>query len=358
MKTIVSLLTLTFIAASIPDSRGEERKIRVVVSNAAYHGIAKYIGGDTVEVKHIVAGNQDPHIVRPKPSLALLLRDADLYVGTGLDLEMWSPALVDMSGNPDIRSGQKGFVSASAGLPLVEIPANISRSEGDVHVYGNPHIHTSPLNCKGIAENIYVGLRRIAPVHESLFKSNLRRFKDEIDRRMFGAELVGLLGGKTLTKLARTGKLIPFLERKKYKGRPLIELLGGWMKQAMPLRGRKIVCYHKTIVYFAGVMGIDVAGYLEPKPGIPPSPGHLLRVMNTMKAENIRVLWAEDYFDVGKVRKVARKVGAVPVIVALAPSREGGEESLFDMFDVWIRQLNGAFEKADRSSRQSRRRGP
>ena len=351
MRTYAFLSVLLFVCAVAPQGWCEEGKTQVVVSNAAYRSIAEYIGGDKVQVEQVVAGNQDPHIVRPKPSLALLLKDADLFIGTGLDLEMWSPALVDMSGNPDIRSGQKGFVAASAGMPLMEIPANVSRSEGDVHVYGNPHIHTSPLNCKVIAENIYLGLRRIAPSHEGLFKANLKRFKDEIDRRMFGNELVRLLGSKTLTKLARTGKLVPFLERKKYKGQPLIRLLDGWMKEALPLRGRKIVCYHKTIVYFASVMGIDIVGYLEPKPGIPPSPGHLLSVMNTMKAEDIRVLWAENYFDVGKVAKVAKKVGAVPVVVWLAPGQQEGMKDVFDMFDVWIRELNAAFAKADRAGR-------
>ncbi|MEJ2481355.1 MAG: zinc ABC transporter substrate-binding protein, partial [Acidihalobacter sp.] len=104
------------------------------------------IGGDKIEAFHIVEGNQDPHIVRPKPSLAVRLRSADVYVATGMDLEMWSPALIDMSVNPRILGGQKGYVAASAGLKIIETPTTLSRSEGDVHIYGNPHIHTSPLN--------------------------------------------------------------------------------------------------------------------------------------------------------------------------------------------------------------------
>jgi zinc/manganese transport system substrate-binding protein len=289
--------------ALLPAAPGKTaaKKLKVVVTNSAYHSIAEYIGGDKIEVSHIVEGNQDPHIVRPKPSLAVLLKAADVYVTTGMDLEMWSPALVDMSGNPHIRSGQKGYVSASAGLKILETPITVSRAEGDVHIYGNPHIHTSPLNGKIIAENICVGLKRNAPEYADHFDKNLAKFKAEVDRRTFGAELVKLLGGKTLTDLAQSGRLIPFLEKKQYKGKPLIEVLGGWMKEALPLRGKKIVAYHKNISYFSQLFGFEIVDYLEPKPGIPPTPGHIANVLDKMRAMKIRVMWAENYFDVAQV---------------------------------------------------------
>jgi len=348
MRTKTPLLGLAVLALLATPARAAEEKLRVVVSNSAYHSIAEAVGGDKIEVVHIVEGNQDPHIVRPKPSLAVLLREADVYVTTGMDLEMWSPALVDMSGNPDIRSGQKGFVSVSAGLKVLETPITISRAEGDVHIYGNPHIHTSPLNGKVIAENICVGLKRNAPQHAALFDANLARFKDEIDRRTFGPELVKLLGGKTLTELAQSGRLVPFLEKKQYKGQPLLALLGGWMKQGLPLRGRKIVAYHKNITYFAQLFGLENVDYMEPKPGIPPTPGHIAGVMEKMRAQDIRVMWAENYFDVAQVKRVAAKVDAVPVIVALGPGGQPDMKDFFDQFDIWLRELNRAFEEADR----------
>ncbi|MBN2195310.1 MAG: zinc ABC transporter substrate-binding protein [Polyangiaceae bacterium] len=340
------VLMLTTIAAAIllaSTALADGRKLNVVTTMSAYRSIAEYVGGDKVTVTHIVQGNQDPHIVRPKPSLAVSLKAADVYVATGMDLEMWSPALVDMSGNPNIRSGQRGFVSASAGLKIIETPITVSRAEGDVHIYGNPHIHTSPLNGKVIAENICVGFKRNAPEHTAYFDQNLARFKDEVDRRTFGADLVKLLGGKTLTQLAESGRLIPFLEKKEYQGQPLIARLGGWMKEALPLRGKKIVAYHKNISYLSQLFGFEIIDYLEPKPGIPPSPGHIAAVMEKMRKDHIRVLWAENYFDVGTVRKVAAKVGAVPVIVALAPGGQPGMDTFFDQFDIWIRELNRAF---------------
>jgi len=350
MKRAFPMVGLALIGLLSPaPSRADARKLKVVVANSAYHYIAQRVGGDKVEVVHIVKGNQDPHIVRPKPSLAVMLKQADLYVTTGMDLEMWSPALVDMSGNPDIRSGQKGYVSASAGIKIMEQPITLSRAEGDVHIYGNPHIHTSPLNGKVVAENICVGLKRNAPQHTAYFEQNLKRFKDEVDRRTFGDDLVKLLGGNTLTDLAQSGRLIPFLEKKKYKGKPLIERLGGWMKAALPFRGKKIVAYHKNITYFVQLFGIEIIDYLEPKPGIPPTPGHISSVLEKMRAQKVRVMWAENYFDVALVRKVAKRVDAIPVIVALGPGGQPGMNTFFDMFDIWIRELKRAFQQAEKS---------
>jgi ABC-type Zn uptake system ZnuABC Zn-binding protein ZnuA len=214
-----------------------------------------------------------------------------------------------------------------------------------VHIYGNPHIHTSPLNGKVIAENICTGLKKNAPEHAEFFEKRLKRFKAEVDRRTFGAELVKMVGGKTLTKLAQRGKLLPFLEQKEYKGQPLIELLGGWMKQALPLRGKRIVAYHKNWSYFSKLFGVEVVEYMEPKPGIPPSPGHVAAVIQKMKQQHIKVMLAASYFDVGKVKTVARKVDAVPVVVPLAPGG-GPIKDFFGQFDNWITKLVAAFDEA------------
>lgn len=347
IKSIQAFIIFVLISLISTTTDADGRKLKVVTTNSAYASIAETIGGDRIEVSYIVKGDQDPHIVRPKPSLAVRLKQADVYVATGMDLEMWSPTLVDMSGNPDIRGGQKGYVSASAGLHVIEKLKTLSRAEGDVHVYGNPHIYTSPLNGKVIAENICVGLKRNAPQYASFFQQNLERFKAEIDRRTFGEELVKLLGGKVLTDLAVSGRLMPFLKKKIYQGVPLVTRLGGWLKEALPLRGRKIVAYHKTIGYLSQLFGFEVVDYLEPKPGIPPSPGHVAEVMDKMRKENIGVMWAENYYDLGVVKKVAAKVDAIPVIVALAPGGQPGLNTFFDQFDTWIRQLRQAFDRVD-----------
>jgi zinc/manganese transport system substrate-binding protein len=319
--------------------------LKVVVTCSTYKPITEAIGGDHVEVVHLVEGNQDPHIVRPKPSLAQHLASADLFVATGLDLEMWATALVDQAGNPNLRSGEDGYVAVSTGLDIGEKPTSLSRAEGDVHMFGNPHIHTSPLNGKVIAENICVGLKRVDPEHAAEYDANLKRFHDEIDRRLFGEDLVAILGGKTLCKMAAAGNLHSFLDSQEYKGQPLSSYLGGWMKQAEPLRGRKIVTFHMNWGYFVDLFGIQVVEYMEPKPGIPPSPGHVTKVVSTMKEQDIRVMLAANYFDAAKIRLVAEQTGALPVITALSVGGQPGMDSFFDQFDIWIGLLCAAFEQ-------------
>ena len=146
MKRLTTLVVVSWLAASPMLAA-----VRVVTTLPAYAAIAQFVGGDRVEAQAISRGDEDSHFVKPKPSFALMLKEADLFVTTGLDLELWAPTLVDKSGNRSIRDGQPGFVSASQGVPMLEVPDSASREAGDVHLYGNPHIHSSPLNAKIIA---------------------------------------------------------------------------------------------------------------------------------------------------------------------------------------------------------------
>ena len=201
-------------------------KINVVTTLSTYADIAKKIGGEKVDVQYITAGDQDAHFVRPKPSYAVTLSKAELFVSTGLDLELWVPSLVDMSKNNNIRSGQSGFVAAYDGVNLLEKPTMLSRSEGGLHIYGNPHLTTNPLNYKQIAENITIGLEKIDPASSSVYRANLEKFQDQIDIHTFGEKLVKLMGGSLLTRLANSGQLIDFLKEKKYKNQKMISYLG------------------------------------------------------------------------------------------------------------------------------------
>ena len=317
-------------------------KIMVVTTLTVYADIARTIGGDRVEVNSIVAGDQDAHYVKPKPSFAVWMSKADLFIETGLDLELWAPDLIDKSRNPKIRSGQPGYVAAADGVPMLEVPVSLDRSQGDVHIYGNPHIYTSPLNIKIIAENIAIGLAKISPGNESYFEENLKKFNQEIDRRLFGEQLLQILGGETLTSLAQSGNLIPFLEDESFQGTKLISYLGGWMKQMLPYRGHKLVAYHQTWVYFERLFGLEIIDYLEPKPGIPPSPKHVEQLINNIRQQNARVIFAENYFDERKVREIAEKVQGIPVIVSIGIM--GGSETYIDLVNGWINQLIAAWQ--------------
>lgn len=320
----------------------QDRKIRVVTTLTTYADIARKIGGEYVEVEAIVPGNQDAHFVRPKPSFAKKLAEADLFVSTGLDLELWVPPLLDMSKNPRIQYGQPGYVSAAAGIDLLEKPRNVSRSEGDIHIYGNPHINTSPVNLIIVAQNITTGLIAVDPDHEKVYRENLKQFTEEMDRRLFGDQLVRLLGASTLHQLAASGELYDFLGKNAFQGKPLISYLDGWMKEGMELRGKKIVAYHKNWVYLAKMFGIQVIGYVEPKPGIPPSPRHVEQLLETIKRENVRVILAASYFDRKKVMNIADRSGARAVILPMYIQEEGPYGDIFSLFDYWIKTLKQA----------------
>ncbi len=341
---MVSLVLVFLLPAwRAPGAASEEGPVRVVTTLSTYAEIAKEIGGPYVEVHYLCHGDEDPHFVRPKPSYAVLVSKADLFVTTGLDLELWAPTVIDSSRNPRIREGQRGYVAVYDGVHMRELPVAADRSQGGVHIYGNPHIHTSPINGKVIATNIAIGLAKVDPAHKKTYKRNLDAFTAEVDRRLFGPELVRLVGGETLCKLAEAGNLIRFLREQQVGGRPLIEKLGGWMKEALPLRGKKIVTYHKNWVYFTDLFGIEVVAEIEPKPSIPPSPRDVERLIKKMEAEGVHVILAANYYDEHKIRNIAQRVGAVAVIVPVSVYGGPCAETYFDLIDCWIRRLIAAF---------------
>ncbi len=317
-------------------------EIQVVTTLPAYASIAESVGGDRVAVSAISRADEDAHFVKPKPSFALRLRSADLFVATGLDLEVWVPVLIDKSGNRSIREGARGYVSASAGVPLLDVPATVDRSAGDVHAFGNPHIFTSPINAKAIAANIVRGLQRVDPEGASYYERRLDAFVDRIDRALYGKELVDILGSDSLDSLAREGSLIDFLESKELRGRPLIDSLGGWLGRTRAFRGRPIVAYHKNWIYLTELLGLDVVDFVEPKPGIPPSARHVHRLIETMRDREIRVLLAASYFSAQQIQSIADRTGSRAVRVPLGPSAAGPTDYIA-VVDLWIDELTAAF---------------
>jgi ABC-type Zn uptake system ZnuABC Zn-binding protein ZnuA len=331
---------LVALASSAASAR---EPLKVVTTLPSYASIAEVVGGDRVEARSISRGDEDAHFVKPKPSFALMLRDADLFVTTGLDLELWAPILVDKSGNRRIRQGQPGRVSASAGISLRDVPDSVSRAAGDVHIHGNPHVFTSPLEAKIVAANIAAGLERVDPSAGGAYGAGLEAFERRIDEAMYGRELVDLLGAEALDPLARSGGLIAFLESQTHDGQPLIARLGGWLGRARDLRGRKILAYHKNWIYLTDLFGLEVVDYIEPKPGIPPSAKHVHRLVERARGEEIEVLLAASYFGPSKIRTIAERTGCRAVIVPMGPGGEGPPD-YFALIDVWIDGLIHAFE--------------
>jgi len=197
---------------------------------------------------------------------------------------------------------------------------------------------------------VLAGLAKADPQHRDEYTKREQAVEDRLYRRLFGDELVDLLGGETLARLSRSGKLESFLASKEYprgSGRTLDDRLGGWLAEAAPLRGRKIIGYHKNWIYFATRFGLDVVGYVEPKPGIPPTPRHVETIIDLIRNQGIRVILCANYFDPSKPQVIADRTGARVAIVPLSVGGEPGVDDYETLIDTWIERLLEAFREAD-----------
>lgn len=346
MTLLVALMLATAAGPVSPAPLSAQDRLRVVTTLPTYAAIAREVAGGRAEVSAIARGDEDPHFVNARPSFVRLLQGADLFVTTGLDLELWVPGLLDRANNPRVVEGAPGHVVAYSGIQLLDVPAAVSRAGGDVHVFGNPHVHTDPINGIQVARNIRDGLARVDPDGADGYAARTRDFEDRILRRTYGDELVEMLGADVLLGLARGGQFWTFVERQTFDGRPLAERVGGWLAEAAPFRGREMACYHKNWAYFSARFQIECAIYVEPRPGIPPSPGHVREVIGTMRERSIPVLFAANYFSRRQVETVAQRAGAAPIRVPEHVDGAAGVDGYFDLFDLWVPCLAAAFEGA------------
>jgi ABC-type Zn uptake system ZnuABC Zn-binding protein ZnuA len=202
MKSQFSLCTLIALLVMLSGLLHADDKVKVVTTFSDFACIAKYIAGDLADVEHLSQGDQDPHFVAPKPSLAMKVKSADLLISTGCDLEMWLATLQDKARNKKVMDGAPGFVTVSPGIEILQKPENaVSRSEGDVHVLGNPHFHTSPINWIKISENILIGLKRVDAPNAAIYEANQKIFVDKVHRAFFGDQIVELFGAEQLQEL-------------------------------------------------------------------------------------------------------------------------------------------------------------
>jgi ABC-type Zn uptake system ZnuABC Zn-binding protein ZnuA len=338
------LLVLTAVAPTQARTDGRPADpVRVVATLPVYASITSAIGGNDVSVVSIADPREDSHFVRPKPSFAAEIRRADMFITTGLDLELWVPPLLDKAGNKRVSEGGAGYVTTYTAIHLLDVPTSTDRSGGDIHIYGNPHIFTDPLNAVQIARNITAGLKKVAPERAATWDRGLAGFSDQIHRRLYGDRLVEIVGGETLADLSRKGKLYSFLEATPYQDKPLSAVLGGWLAAAAPFRGKRVICYHKNWAYFEDRFDINCAEYVEAKPGIPPTPGHVAKLIQMMKSEKIEVIMAADYFGRQKVATVAQRADGKAVMMPMQPGDEPGVDTYFDLVDRWVKNLAAAF---------------
>jgi len=273
--------------------------IKVVTTTTDLKSITELVGGDKVSVSSIATGYQNPHFVDPKPSYIIGLSKADMFVTVGLDLEIgWSPQLLTSSRNTKIQKGAPGYVDASLGIGLLQVPVAANRAEGDIHIYGNPHYWLDPLNGKVIARNIADGLERVDPSNKSIYEANLKAFFKKIDDK-----------------------------------------LREWQTKMAPFKGTKIIAYHNEWVYFETRFGLNIVDFMEPKPGIPPSPSQLVKVIKEVKADNIKVIISSPYFTTSSSDVVSKQTGAKELTLATSVGGFDSIKNYFDLFDYDINQL-------------------
>jgi len=325
----------------------------VVSTLPNFGSIASAIAGDRIDLTVIASGSQDAHFVDPKPSYIVKLRKANLLLVNGLDLEIgWVPPLTQGARTARIMSGGAGYVDCSAGIRVVEIPLSLSRTEGDVHPYGNPHYLTDPLNAEIVSGTIAEALKRADPAGARAYDDGRRAFVRHLHEEIFGKDLVDLAGGAKLSREALAGTLDAFLDGTSIGGSPLRAHLGGWLGKMQAVRGKAVVTYHRDYSYFADRLGIRVVDFVEPKPGISPSAKHLEELVTRLKQGDVSLILTRPYVEHRSTDYLVERTG---VKVLTLPIEVGGVPEATDYFrlfdyatDQIVRALTGGQPAAGR----------
>jgi zinc/manganese transport system substrate-binding protein len=304
MTTLRRLCLLLAFLAPLTTGATAEAKLRVAATVPDLAAIARAVAGDRAEVFSLALPTQDPHFVDARPHLALQLSRADLLVLVGLQLEVgWLPVLLTGARNPNIQNGTDGYLDCSTVVALKEVPrTKIDRSQGDIHPGGNPHYLIDPGNARRVAAAIAARLAKLDPAGATTYAANAKAFSTAL--------------GKAEAR---------------------------WHELVKPFRGAAVVAYHKSWVYLTDALGLRIAEHLEPKPGIPPNAAHILRVIQTMRANNVRVLLQEEYYPDRTAKLVCEKSGARLLVLAGGTHVRSGQTYLQRM-DTMVQKLVAALQ--------------
>ena len=300
MRTTIRVLMLAALAAGLwcPPARAAE-KIRVVTTTTDLKALTEAVGGDLVEVDALARGNQNAHDLEIRPSLMVKVRRAELLIMNGLELDGWAEVVVQGANNPKVIPGAPGRVDASEGILVLEVPhSRVDRSMGDVHPVGNPHYTVDPGMAPAITANVLQGLARIAPQHRATFERNRQDFLRRLDQAM-----------------AR------------------------WSAILAPFKGAKVIVDHNMWPYFLTRFGLVQAGSVEERPGIPPTPGHLTKLIAQIREERIKVILTVPWGDRQLAERVAQETGARTVLVASAVGAVKGTDTYLDAIDYNVKAL-------------------
>ena len=298
MKKILLLLPSLFLATFA------QAKINVVATLPDFGALAREVGGDNVEVTVLAKPTEDPHFVDARPSFVVALRNADVLIDGGAELEIgWLPPLLQNARNSKIEVGKPGRVQASQGIKLMGVPQQLTRAAGDVHALGNPHFSCDPIIAKAVAAHIAQAFAAVDAPNAATYQANEKKFESTINAK-----------------------------------------LQEWGTAMLPFKGQHVVAYHDSWPYFAHRFGVEIDVFLEPKPGIPPSPSHLAEVIEQMKAQHIKAIIVEPYHDRKIAGKVAIATGAKVVDFAQFPGGLPGTDSYVKLIDKLIANLSAALK--------------
>jgi ABC-type Zn uptake system ZnuABC Zn-binding protein ZnuA len=279
-------------------------KLNVVATLPDFGSLAREIGGDKVNVTVLAKSTEDPHFVDARPSFVVSMRAADVLIDGGAELELgWLPPLLQNARNPKIEVGKQGRIQASQGIRLMNVPANVTRAAGDVHALGNPHFTVDPIIAKAIAQHIAQSFSALDPANAAFYEANYKKFEATIN-----------------------GKLQE------------------WGAALSPFHGQHVAAYHDSWPYLAHRFGLDIDLFLEPKPGIPPSPSHLAEVIAQMKAQHIKAIIVEPFHDRRIAEKVASATGAKVVDFSQFPGGLPGTDTYVKLIDTLVSRLAAALK--------------
>jgi ABC-type Zn uptake system ZnuABC Zn-binding protein ZnuA len=313
--------------------------LRVCVTVPELNSLAQEIGGEYVTLFTFAKATEDPHFVEAKPSFIKTLSECDLYVQVGLELESgWAPVLLQNARNTNILPGAPGYIDASSVITPIEVPTSpVDRSMGDVHPLGNPHYLSDPMNGLKVAALLHDTFSERQPENAHYFASRYLSFRQRVGTALVGESLSKKYECEKLALLFEHGKLSDFLQSQGEAAR-----LGGWLALMSPNFGAKVVADHNMWPYFARRFGVTVIGFLEPKPGIPPSTTHLNTLVQTMKASGVKAVLAAAYYDPRYARFIAENTGATIATMANQAGARPGTEEYLSMVDYNVRQVAAA----------------
>jgi zinc/manganese transport system substrate-binding protein len=295
------LLILTTVVSSTFSAHA---KLNVVATLPDFGSLAREVGGDKIDLVVLAKPTEDPHFVDARPSFVVSLRNADVLIDGGAELEIgWLPPLLQNARNPKIEIGKPGRVQASQGIRLMNVPTNVTRAAGDVHALGNPHFTVDPIIAKAIAQHIAQSFAAVDPPNAAVYEANYKKFEATINAK-----------------------------------------LQGWGAIMQSYQGAHVAAYHDSWPYFAHRFGINIDIFLEPKPGIPPSPSHLTDVIGQMKSYHVKAIIVEPYHDRRIAEKVARSTGATVLDFSQFPGGIPNSDSYVALIDQLVKKLADALK--------------